>query len=606
MCGIIGIALKEGNVAPLIIKGLKCLEYRGYDSAGIATIHNMKLYVRKDKGRIDEINKNIGLEDLEGNIGVGHTRWATHGAPDKINAHPHTDCADNIAVVHNGIITNFMEIKERLLKKGHVFKSLTDTEVIPHLIEDNINSHQDYLTAVTNAIKELKGSFALEILSTYAPDTIICVKQESPLIVGVGENTMYCSSDISSLAPFTNKVIVLDDRELVILKYNSYKILRLPRLIEKKKYPTTIDIKVEEAEKGGYPHFMLKEIYEQPIVLRYSFEAQEHYLSLIADLLDKSKNTYIVAAGTSYHAGLIGSYLLSKIARLVVIPVIASEFIAHYGDSLGVDSTILAISQSGETLDVLKAVEYAKSKAATIVGITNVLGSTLTRVSRVYIHQQSGPEIGVAATKTFTGQLAILYQLAFIAGKRRGKLSQREMDDFKESLKNIPPLANKTLKFTENIVKDLAKKLYKSRFMIFLGRGINYPVALEGRLKLLEISYIPALAYPAGESKHGPISLIEKGIPVFFISPPDENKKYIIGNIEEMKARNATITIVGDESDDELKSLSDYYIPIPNIDPLLSSILYVLPLQLFAYYTSILLDRDPDKPRNLAKSVTVL
>ena len=606
VCGIIGIISGKGNIASLIVKGLKCLEYRGYDSAGAATVYNHKLFVKKDKGKIDDINKNIGLDSLPGDIGIGHTRWATHGVPDKINAHPHTDCTNSIAVVHNGIITNFMDIKERLLKKGHIFKSLTDTEVIPHLIEDHVSSNPNYLNAVINTVKELRGSFALGIISVYAPDTLICVKQESPLIIGVGENTMYCSSDISSLAPFTNKVIVLDDGELVILKYNSYKIIRLPDLIEKKKQPITVNIKIKEAEKGGYPHFMLKEIYEQPIVLRYSLEAREHYLSLIADLLDKSRHTYIVAAGTSYHAGLIGSYLLSKVARLVTVPVIASEFISQYGDSLGVDSTVLAISQSGETLDVLKAVEYAKSRAATIVGITNVLGSTLTRVSRVYIHQQSGPEIGVAATKTFTGQLAILYQLAFIAGKRRGKLSQREMDDFKESLENIPQLVDKTLRSTEGIVNSLAKRFYKSSFIIFLGRGINYPVALEGRLKLLEISYVPALAYPAGESKHGPISLIEDNVPVIFIAPPDENKKYIMGNIEEMKARGSSIITVGDESDEELRSLSDYYINIPRVAPILSPILYVLPLQLFAYYTSVLLGRDPDKPRNLAKSVTVL
>lgn len=606
MCGIIGIVAEKGDVANLLVKGLKCLEYRGYDSAGIATLSNDKIFVEKDRGRIDDINKSIGLDKLPGRIGIGHTRWATHGAPDKVNAHPHTDCTGNIAVVHNGIITNFMEIKETLMKKGHVFKSLTDTEVVPHLIEEYIKNGFNYIDSVINTVKELKGSYALGILSTYAPDTLICIKEESPLIIGVGENIMYCSSDISSLAPFTKNVVVLDDGEIVILRYNGYTILRLPNLIEKRKQPIKIDINVEEAEKGGYPHFMLKEIYEQPIVLRYSLEPQEHYLALMADLLDKSEQTYIVAAGTSYHAGLIGSYVLSKIARLVTIPIIASEFIPHYGDSLGVNSTVLAISQSGETLDVLKAVEHAKGRAATIVGITNVLGSTLTRVSRVYIHQQSGPEVGVAATKTFTGQLAILYQLAFISGKRRGKLSQREMDDFKEALRNVPVLVERTLDSTEPIIKKLAERFYKSKFFIFLGRGLNHPIALEGRLKLLEISYIPALAYPAGESKHGPISLIEEDVPVVFIAPPDENKKYIIGNIEEMKARGATIITLGDESDEELISLSDHYIPIPHIDPLLSPFLYVLPLQLFAYHTSILLDRDPDKPRNLAKSVTVL
>jgi glucosamine--fructose-6-phosphate aminotransferase (isomerizing) len=377
-------------------------------------------------------------------------------------------------------------------------------------------------------------------------------------------------------------------------------------MTERVKEPVTISIKVEDALKGEYPHYMLKEIFEQPISLSYSIRLQEHYLSLMADLLDRSKDIYMVAAGTSYHAALVGSYILSKIARMVTTPVIASEFISRYGDSIGVDTTVLAISQSGETIDVLKAVEYAKSRAATILGITNVLASSLTRVSRVYIHQQSGPEIGVAATKTFTGQLAVLYQLALIAGKRRGKLSQKEMDELKLDIKKIPDIVKHTLDKTNDITRELAKKYSSSRYVIFLGRGVSYPVALEGRLKLLEISYIPSLAYPAGESKHGPISLVEKGVPIIFVAPPDDTRKLIIGNIEEMKARGGTIVIVGDENDEELRSMADDYIGVPSINPLFSPIPYVVPLQLFAYYTAVLLGHDPDRPRNLAKSVTVL
>ncbi len=606
MCGIIGIVAKIGNVAPDLVKGLKYLEYRGYDSAGVATVEDGVIHVKKDKGMVDDIEKRMGLSSLPGSIGVAHTRWATHGAPDQVNAHPHTDCENKIAVVHNGIINNFNDIKQRLIKAGHIFKSLTDTEVVPHLIEENMKSGLDFKSAVFEAVKELDGSFALGIVSVYEPDTLICVKKESPLILGVGKDAMYCASDVSSLVPFTKKVVVLDDGELAVLTPTSYEIYRLPDFSRKDKTPIKIDLKVEDAFKSGYPHYMLKEIYEQPTALSYTIRLQEHYLNLMADLLDRSKEIYIVAAGTSYHAGLIGSYLLSKMARLVAIPVIASEFITSYGDTVSVESTILAISQSGETYDVLKAIEYAKSRAATILGITNVLASTLTRVSRVYIHQQSGPEIGVAATKTFTGQLAVLYQLALIAGKRRGKLSQRELDDLKEAIHDIPRVVEETLKKTDPLMKKLAEKYCKSKFFMFLGRGLSYPVALEGRLKLLEISYIPALAYPAGESKHGPISLIEEGVPVIFIAPRDETRKYVLSNIEEMKARGATIITLGEEGDKELMELSDDFIGLPPVNPYLAPIPYVVPLQLFAYHTAVLLGRDPDRPRNLAKSVTVL
>jgi glucosamine--fructose-6-phosphate aminotransferase (isomerizing) len=598
--------MKRGVVAPDLVKGLKFLEYRGYDSAGVATIDNSNICVEKDKGKVDDIESRLGLSRLPGSIGIAHTRWATHGAPDKVNAHPHTDCDNRIAVVHNGIIDNFNDLKQRLIKKGHVFRSLTDTEVVPHLIEDYIKEGMSFREAVISALKELDGSFALAIISLYEPDLMVCVKKESPLIIGLGSGVMYCASDISSLAPFTDRFIVLDDNEVAFLTCDSYHVYRLPDMTERVKEPVTISIKVEDALKGEYPHYMLKEIFEQPISLSYSIRLQEHYLSLMADLLDRSKDIYMVAAGTSYHAALVGSYILSKIARMVTTPVIASEFISRYGDSIGVDTTVLAISQSGETIDVLKAVEYAKSRAATILGITNVLASSLTRVSRVYIHQQSGPEIGVAATKTFTGQLAVLYQLALIAGKRRGKLSQKEMDELKLDIKKIPDIVKHTLDKTNDITRELAKKYSSSRYVIFLGRGVSYPVALEGRLKLLEISYIPSLAYPAGESKHGPISLVEKGVPIIFVAPPDDTRKLIIGNIEEMKARGGTIVIVGDENDEELRSMADDYIGVPSINPLFSPIPYVVPLQLFAYYTAVLLGHDPDRPRNLAKSVTVL
>ncbi len=606
MCGITGIVAKSGNIAPMLLKSLKLLEYRGYDSAGMATISKGKLYVLKDSGKIDEIEAKHKLSKLPGSIGIAHTRWATHGAPDAINAHPHIDCEAKIAVVHNGIIENFLDLKNELISKGHTFKSRTDTEVVPHLIEDFIKRGLGFRKAIIEAVKMLRGSYALAIISVYEPDIIACVKKDSPLVLGVGNGFIMCSSDMNSILPFTNKMIVLDDYEIAFIKYDAYEILRLPKLTIKDKKPITVSLKLEDAAKGGFPHFMLKEIFEQPLTIKYALETQETYLNLMAEFLDRSKEVFFVAAGTSYHAALLGSYIFSKLARLNVIPVIASEFIPRYGDSIGVDSTVVAISQSGETADVLKAVEYAKARAATILAITNMLGSTLTRVSRAYIHQQSGPEIGVAATKTFTGQLAVLYKLAIIAAKRRGKLSQRELDDLREDLARVPDKAKEVLNNTNEKMRLLAKKYRGSKFFIYLGRGISYPIAEEGRLKLLEVSYIPALAYPAGESKHGPISLIEEGIPTIFIAPPDETRDLIIGNIEEMKSRGARVITLGEYNDKELKELSDDFIEMPSINPILSPILYVIPLQLFAYYMAVELGRDPDKPRNLAKSVTVL
>jgi len=474
------------------------------------------------------------------------------------------------------------------------------------LIEDYVKNGYSYRDAVIEAVSRLEGAYALGIISLYDPNLMIGVKQLSPLVVGLSEEGMFIASDINSLSPFTKNVIVLDDGEMVFLRTDGYEIMRISNRQWIDKKPLTIELGTQFADKEGYVHYMLKEIFEQPVVLNYSIRVQEHYLNLMAELLDRSKEIFIIGAGTSYHAALLGSMILSRIARLTAIPVIASEFVSQYGDVVNVESSVLAISQSGETIDVLKAIEFAKSRAATILGITNTLASTLTRVCRVYIHQQSLPEIGVAATKTFTGQLAVLYRLAMVAGKRRGKLSQREMDEMKVEIAKIPGVVETVLRNVDPIVKELAKKYSKTKYFIFLGRGLNYPIALEGRLKMLEITYIPSLAYPAGESKHGPISLVEEGVPVIFVAPPDETRRFIIGNMEEMKARGAKLITIGYSDDSELKELSDEYIPMPMVNTLFSPIPYVIPLQLFAYYTATILGRDPDKPRNLAKSVTVL
>ncbi|MCS7114594.1 MAG: glutamine--fructose-6-phosphate transaminase (isomerizing) [Nitrososphaerota archaeon] len=608
MCGIFGCILKEGNAAPIIHQALRRLEYRGYDSVGEATIYNGKLYVKKDSGKIDEVHKIHDLDSLPGNIGVGHTRWATHGAPLKVNAHPHLDCSEQIAVVHNGIIENFAELKLELENKGHTFKSKTDTEVIAHLIEDSFKSNPSIsLTdAVLESIKKLEGSYAIAVISPKEPDKIVCARNESPLVIGLGENALYCASDIPAFLPLTNRAIMIEDGELVTLSLGGVKIKKIADSSLVMREPKLIDWTPEMAVRQGYPHFMLKEIHEQPKCLRNTLRLQEHYLDLMATFLDRAREVFLVACGTSYHACLAASYMFSKLAFLATYPVIASEFIEQHGKSVNIDSTILAVSQSGETADTLAAVNVARQRAATVLGLTNVIGSTLTRVSRVYISQQSGPEIGVAATKTFTSQLSVLAQLALRLAKKRGKISQDEMDFLEAKLKELPDIVETIIKSQEEKVKAIAKKYKDAKVFFFLGRGISTATAYEGRLKLMEIAYVPAIAFPAGESKHGPISLVEQGFPVVFICPKDETHKTIVGNIMEMKARGATIIAVIEEGDEEIKRLADDYVELPKgIPDVLSPIPFVIPLQLLAYYMTVERGYDPDKPRNLAKSVTV-
>ncbi|MEM3596696.1 MAG: glutamine--fructose-6-phosphate transaminase (isomerizing) [Candidatus Bathyarchaeia archaeon] len=608
MCGIFGCVLKEGNAAPTIHAALERLEYRGYDSVGEATIHNGVLYIKKDSGKIEEVHKINNLDDLPGNIGIGHTRWATHGAPLQINAHPHVDCSGQIAVVHNGIIENFAELKAELENRGHIFRSKTDTEVIVHLIEENLKANpQISLTeAVLEAVRRLDGSYAIAVIYTKEPDKIVCARNESPLVLGIGENAIYCASDIPAFLPLTNKVVVVEDGEIVTLSLEGYEIRRIVDFSTVLREPKVVDWTPEMAVKQGYPHFMLKEIHEQPAVLRNTLRLQEHYLDLMATFLDRAREVFLVACGTSYHACLAASYMFSKLAFLGTYPVIASEFIEQHGKSVNIDSTILAVSQSGETADTLAAVNCARQRAATILGLTNVIGSTLTRVSRVYIGQQSGPEIGVAATKTFTAQLSVLAQLALRLAKKRGKISQDEMDFIAERLEKLPEVVETIIRTQEEKVKQIAKKYKDAKIFFFLGRGISTATAYEGRLKLMEIAYVPSIAFPAGESKHGPISLIEPGFPVVFICPKDDTRKTLIGNIMEMKARGASIIAVVEEGDEEIKGLADDWVEVPKgIPDVLSPIPFVIPLQLLAYYMAIERGHNPDTPRNLAKSVTV-
>jgi glutamine---fructose-6-phosphate transaminase (isomerizing) len=608
MCGIFGCILKEGNAAPLIHSSLKHLEYRGYDSVGIATISDGKMFIKKDAGKIDEVDKIVNLDDMPGSIGIGHTRWATHGAPLKVNSHPHMDCKGEIAVVHNGIIENFMELKTELENLGHKFLSKTDTEVMPHLIEETLkqNPKLSLQQAVMESLKRIEGSYAFAIISTREPDKIICARHESPLVLGINGKGIFCASDIPAFLDVTNKAVMINNCELVILTAGGYEIKRIPDNSPVKRDPITVEWTAEMAVKQGYPHFMIKEIHEQPETLRNTLRIQDHYLDLLATFLDRANEVFLVACGTSYHACLAASYMFSKLAFLPTYPVYASEFLEQCGKSVSIDSTILAVSQSGETADTIAAVSCAQQRAATVLSLTNVIGSTMTRISRVYIGTQAGPEIGVAATKTFTSQLSVLAQLALKLSKKRGKISQDEMDCLEENLKKMPEDVETIVRTQEKKIKQIAKKYASSKVFFFLGRGISTATAFEGRLKLMEIAYIPSIAFPAGESKHGPISLIEEGFPVVFICPRDDTHKTVIGNIMEMKARGAHIISVIEEGDEEIKSLSEDYIEVPKgIPSVLSPIPFAVPLQLLAYYVSLEKGVNPDMPRNLAKSVTV-
>ena len=607
MCGIFGCLLAAGEAAPVIRLALKRLEYRGYDSVGIATSSDKGLTIKKDAGKIDDVHKMLNLDDLPGTVGIGHTRWATHGAPSKVNAHPHIDCSNQIAVVHNGIIENFSTLMADLVENGHQYASRTDTEVIPHLIENQMKKGLSFEESVRNAAKELEGSYAIAAISTHEPDKIVCMRKESPLVLGISGQGMYLSSDIPALLPLTNQVVYVNNGEMAVLTKEGITLRRIEDGTVLHRSAETVSWTMEMAQKQGYPHFMLKEINEQPESLRSALLLQKNYLDLIVTFLDRAEQIYLVACGTSNNACVAGSYMFSRLCNLATIPIIASEFIDQYGDAVGIESTILALSQSGETADILHAINYARLKAATILGLTNTIGSSLTRVARAYVCQQTGPEIGVAASKTYTGQLMVMAQLALRLAKIRGKVSQETTDELQECIGKLPSIVDTILREQAPRVKDIAKKYGGCGCFYFLGRGISTATALEGRLKLLEIAYVPSIAYPAGESKHGPISLIEKGFPVVFVCPKDGTRKAAMSNIMEMKARGASIIAILDETDEELKKTVDDYIPIQTgIPEVLSPIPYVVPLQLLAYYAAVEKGLDPDKPRNLAKSVTVL
>jgi len=609
MCGIIGIIGYNEDLGNIILKGLKRLEYRGYDSAGICTINGNKILIKKDIGKIDEVNKKVNFSELKGDIGLGHTRWATCGGVTKENAHPHLSFGKKIAIVHNGIIENFQELKEYLLGKGYKFSSETDTEVVAHLIEDCYEGSIE--EATRKALNKIEGSYALGVICTDEPDVLIGARNESPLILGVGKGENYIASDVTSILEHTRNVVYLEDKEIAIITKDKYKVVNLEGK-EKKKEVHVINWSAEAARKGGYEHFMLKEIYEQPIAITDTLNGRlinnqvifEKEFTLSNEYLKNIKRIVIIACGTSWHAGLVGEFMLEELAKIPVEVEYASEF-RYRHPILDKETLVIAISQSGETADTNAALKEAKKLGVNTLSICNVFGSSMTRISDAVIYTKAGPEIGVASTKAFTTQLAVLYLFTILLSKLRKTLNEKQIKDMIEGIRKIPLQLQSVLEEDEEI-KKCAELYHKKLNSLYLGRGINFPIALEGALKLKEVSYVHAEGYPAAEMKHGPIALIDKNMPVVFIAPHDVfTYKKVLGNIEEVKARGGIIIAIATEGDAEIPKKAKHTIFIPKTLYTLSSILSVVPLQLLAYHIADRLGYDVDKPRNLSKTVTV-
>ena len=610
MCGIIGISALPGSLPePLgrvIRKCLERLEYRGYDSAGIAVVNGEALIVRKGKGKISELAAKLKFDLLDGVSGIGHTRWATHGKPSDSNAHPHLDCLEKIAVVHNGIISNYLELKQRLEAQGHTFRSETDTEVVAHLVEEYVRQGLDLLDAFRKAVCELDGTYAIAMISVLDPCKVYFARKTSPLIVGLCSGFNIVASDIPALLEYTSSVIVLHDGELGYITPTEVYIERDGVPVSWRDRVRTITWSLEMATKGGYPHFMLKEIHEQPLALTNTLTGLDlDTVRSVCRLLDRTDRVFITGAGTSYHAGLVGEYLLTELCGLVAHTFIASEY-RKYMNIADENSVLIAISQSGETIDTLMAVRSLRKTGCKVIAISNVIDSTIPRESDHVVYTRAGPEIGVAATKTFTTQILTLTVIALELARMRERLSSTEYSKLLTSLKEIPRLVEQILRIHEIKAKVLARYIKDRQNMYYLGRGLGVPIAMEGALKLKEIAYIHAEAYPAGESKHGPIALVESGFPVVFVVLDDYYVDSTVSNIMEMRARDAyVITLCPVKYAQKLSRLSDFLFELPNIDYRLAPIPYIIPLQLLAYYTSVMRGLDPDKPRNLAKTVTV-
>jgi glutamine---fructose-6-phosphate transaminase (isomerizing) len=611
MCGIVGYVGPQ-QAYPILIKGLYRLEYRGYDSAGIAILNGgIKLY--KHKGKVADLETFINGQDTNGTIGIAHTRWATHGEPNDVNAHPHFSHSKRLAIIHNGIIENYASLREELIIRGYVFISKTDTEVLIHLIEDiRSNENVDLVEAVRLALNQVIGAYAIVIVSQEDPDLLIAAKKGSPLVIGIGNKEMFIASDATPIIEYTKKVVYLNDEEVAILRRNEdLKIITIKNK-DKTPYIQKLEMNLSAIEKGGFEHFMLKEIYEQPRSigdsLRGRLNLEKGIVSLggIIDYIEKIKNAkriIIIACGTSWHAGLVGEYLFEELARIPVEVEYASEF-RYRNPVIYEDDVVIAISQSGETADTLAAIELAKTKGATIIGICNVVGSSIPRATHAGSYTHAGPEIGVASTKAFTSQVTILALMALMIADKKGSISKSRFFQIIHELENIPAKVEKTLKINEEIIK-IAMIFKDTRNFLYLGRGYNFPVALEGALKLKEISYIHAEGYPAAEMKHGPIALIDEEMPVVIIATNQGVYEKIISNIEEVKARKGKIIAIVTEGDLAVKKLADFAIEIPDTEELLVPLLATIPLQLLAYHIAVMRGCNIDQPRNLAKSVTV-
>jgi len=609
MCGIVGY-IGDQNVVPILMNGLKRLEYRGYDSAGLAVLQGHDIKILKKVGKISILEKSINGQKLKGIVGIGHTRWATHGEPNEINAHPHTGNKNKLALVHNGIIENYEILKKELQSKGHIFKTETDTETLCHLFEEYIDNGYDFIEAVRVGLSRVEGTFGLVIMNADNPDLLIAARRGSPLVIGLGEGENFIASDAAPLVGFTTNVVYLEDGELAIVTKNDMKVKTINDEPVKKAVEV-IDTDLGEIEKSGYPHFMLKEIMEQPQTLANTMRGRLLIkegttklggIGMDLESLLYARRVIITACGTSWHAALIGEYMFEELVGIPVEVEYASEF--RYRDPvLSNDSVVIAISQSGETADTLAAIREAKRKRCKVFGICNVVGSTIARETDAGVYLHAGPEIGVASTKAFTSQVTVLSLITLLLGRMRSLSSARGLEITQE-LSKIPEKVAKVLENHEQI-KKIAEEFKEMRNFLYLGRGYNFPVALEGALKLKEISYIHAEGYPAAEMKHGPIALIDKDMPVVVIATKDSIYDKVINNIEEVRARKGKVIAVATEGDEEIVKRADRVIYVPQTIEMLNPLINIIPLQLLAYHIAVLRGCDVDQPRNLAKSVTV-
>jgi glutamine---fructose-6-phosphate transaminase (isomerizing) len=612
MCGIVAY-IGPREAYPILVKGLKRLEYRGYDSAGVAVINGSQLNVFKKEGKVSDMEDAHKAADKSGNIGIGHTRWATHGVPCDRNAHPHVTNDGNLAIIHNGIIENYAALKEELITKGYSFESDTDTEVLANFIhfiqqEDNLSVED----AVRVALNEVVGAYAIVVLDKNNPDQLIAARKGSPLVIGVGTDEFFIASDASPIIEFTKKVVYLGEEEYVVLPRSGDMEIRTLANVEKSAAIIKLEMDLEKIEKGGYDHFMQKEIFEQPNVVfdcfRGRMNAEKGWIKLggISDFaarINNAKRFIITACGTSWHSGLIGEYLIEELARIPVEVEYASEF-RYRNPIINESDVLIAISQSGETADTLAAIDLAKERQALIYGICNVTGSSIARASHSGSYTHAGPEIGVASTKAFTAQVSIITLIALQLAQSKGTISQSRSRQILYELENIPNKIREAFKVEEQI-KEIAQVFMNAEHFLYLGRGINFPLALEGALKLKEISYIHAEGYPAAEMKHGPIALIDENMPVVFLCTNKSAYEKIVSNIQEVKARKGKVIAIVNQGDVDIKGMADYTIEVPETEEVLSPLITIVPLQLLAYHIALLRGCNVDQPRNLAKSVTV-